>query len=120
MYNVEIYEKSNGKSELREFIEDLAEKSNKGNKDARNQLEKINFCVELLKREGFNLRHQTKYTKHISGQIWELRPGNNRVFYFYYDNGTFVLLHHFLKKSMKTPAREIQKAEREMKDYIKR
>ncbi|MGN0948008.1 MAG: type II toxin-antitoxin system RelE/ParE family toxin [Megasphaera sp.] len=35
--------------------------------------------------------------------IWELRPGNNRVFYFYYDESQYVLLHHFRKKSQETP-----------------
>lgn len=50
----------------------------------------------------------------------ELRPGGNRVFFFYFDHGTYVLLHHFQKKSQKTPRREILKAKSEMKDYISR
>lgn len=52
--------------------------------------------------------------------IWELRPGNNRVFYFFFENDTFVLLHHFRKKSQKTPKREIEKAKNERADYIAR
>ena len=34
------------------------------------------------------------------------------------ENGTYVLLHHFRKKTQKTPAREIKKAQAEMHDYI--
>ena len=59
-------------------------------------------------------------TKHLEDDIWELRPGNNRVFYFFFENDTFVLLHHFRKKSQKTPRREIEKAKNERIDYITR
>lgn len=56
--------------------------------------------------------------KQIDGDIWELRPGNNRVFYFFYDEGgRFVLLHHFMKKTKKTPKREIERAKSERDDY---
>lgn len=59
-------------------------------------------------------------TKHLEDGIWELRPGNNRVFYFFYENNTFVLLHQFRKKSQKTPKREIEKAKSERIDYLSR
>ena len=59
-------------------------------------------------------------TKHLEDGIWELRPGNNRVFYFFYENNTFVLLHQFRKKSQKTPKREIEKAKSERIDYFSR
>jgi phage-related protein len=35
-------------------------------------------------------------------------------------NGKFVLLHHFMKKTQKTPPREIEQAERELKDFVAR
>ncbi len=56
-------------------------------------------------------------TKHLDGEIWELRPLSNRILYAYYDNDTFVLLHHFVKKTQKTPKSEIEKAKREIEDY---
>ena len=56
--------------------------------------------------------------KHIEDDIWELRPGNSRVFYFFYgEDGKFVLLHHFKKKTQKTPRREIERAKAERDDY---
>jgi phage-related protein len=39
---------------------------------------------------------------------------------FFYYNGTYVLLHHYRKKSQKTPQKEINRAKSEMKDYISR
>lgn len=59
-------------------------------------------------------------TKHLDEDIWELRPGNNRVFYFYYKDNKFVLLHYFRKKSQKTPKREIDRAKAERDDYLAR
>lgn len=37
-------------------------------------------------------------TKHLDGEIWELRPLSNRILYAYFDNDTFIMLHHFVKK----------------------
>lgn len=56
----------------------------------------------------------------IEDDIGELRPGNNRIFYFYFKNDTFVLLHQFRKKTQKTPQREIEKAKSERDDWISR
>ena len=58
------------------------------------------------------------YIKHLDGEIWELRPQRNRVLFVAWLDGGFVLLHHFLKKSQKTPKREIDKAKREWQDLI--
>ena len=33
---------------------------------------------------------------------------------------TFIMLHHFVKKTQKTPKREIEKAKRELEDYLRR
>ncbi|WP_299802130.1 type II toxin-antitoxin system RelE/ParE family toxin [uncultured Ruminococcus sp.] len=72
--------------------------------------------IQLLQNNGTRLPNNI--TKHIEEDIWELRPGNNRVFYFYCCNDTFVLLHHFRKKTQKTPKREIEKAKSERDDYL--
>ena len=54
-------------------------------------------------------------------KIYELRPDNTRVFYFFMDaNKKYVLLHAFTKKTQKTPKDEIEKAIKEKKDYIRR
>nr|DAQ15373.1 MAG TPA: protein of unknown function DUF891 [Caudoviricetes sp.] len=116
MYKIEFYENQRGESEVWDFLETLRVKS-KTSKDARIQYKQILFYIDLLAKNGTNL--PVNITKHLEEDIWELRPGNNRVFYFYYDESQYVLLHHFRKKSQKTPKREITRAKAERDDYIR-
>ena len=85
-------------------------------KDARIQHKQASLYIELLQQNGTRLNENI--TKHLEDGIWELRPGNNRVFYFFFQDNTFVLLHQFRKKTQKTPKREIEKAKRESDDYL--
>lgn len=115
MFNVEFYETQDGKSQIWEFLEDLRIKA-ATSKDARIQHKQASLYIELLQQNGTRLNENI--TKHLEDGIWELRPGNNRVFYFFYQDNTFVLLHQFRKKTQKTPKREIEKAKRERDDYL--
>ena len=115
MYNVEFYETKDGKSQIWEFLEDLRIKA-ATSKDARIQHKQASLYIELLQQNGTRLNENI--TKHLEDGIWELRPGNNRVFYFFFQDNTFVLLHQFRKKTQKTPKREIEKAKRERDDYL--
>jgi len=116
-FEVTFYESSNGENPVWDFLEGLRLKM-ESSKDARIQFKQVNMYIELLAQNGTNLNENI--TKHLEEDIWELRPGNNRVFYFYVQNNTFVLLHQFRKKSQKTPRREIDKAKRERDDYLSR
>lgn len=42
------------------------------------------------------------------------------LFVAWQENGGFVLLHQFMKKTQKTPTCEIEKAKREYNDLLKR
>ena len=117
MFQVEFYEDASGHSDVREFLEELRQQIAK-NKDARIQYQQLVMYIELLQRHGTQLSNNI--VKLITDDIWELRPGNNRVFFFYFRNDTYVLLHHFRKKSQQTPAREIRRAQNERDDYIAR
>ena len=55
----------------------------------------------------------------VKAFIKELRE-SDRILYAYVKDNTFVLLHHFQKKTQKTPAAEIEKAKRELEDYKRR
>ena len=79
MYTVEFYENSKGKSEIWEFLEKLRIKA-ATNKDARIQYKQVTLYIQLLADNGTRLNENI--TKHIDEDIWELRPGNNRVLYF--------------------------------------
>lgn len=116
MHIIEFYKDKNGSCEIVDFLEKLRIKSTKS-KDARIQYNQIVFYIDMLSKNGTNL--PLNITKHIDEDIWELRPGNNRVFYFYYKNNTYVLLHYFRKKSQKTPKREIDRAKANRDEYIK-
>ena len=115
MYNVEFYETQDGKSQIWEFLEELRIKA-ATSKDARIQHKQASLYIELLQQNGTRLNENI--TKHLEDGIWELRPGNNRVFYFFFQDNTFVLLHQFRKKTQKTPKREIENAKRERDDYL--
>lgn len=115
-YNIIFYERENGKSDVWNFLEALRKKSSTS-KDARIQYKQIILYIELLRLNGTLLPENI--TKHIEDDIWELRPGNNRIF-FCYDSSSFVLLHSFRKKTQKTPRREIDKAKAEREDYLAR
>jgi phage-related protein len=117
MYTIEFYEKANGTSELWDFIEALRIKA-QTSKDARIQFKQISLYIQLLQDNGTHL--PDNITKHLAADIWELRPGANRVFYFYCKDDTFILLHHFRKKSQKTPRRELDRAKAERDDYLSR
>lgn len=117
MYRIEFYEQEDGKSELWEFLEEMRIKSD-FSKDARIQYKQMVLYIQLLSEKG--MRMPDNITKHIEDGIWELRPGNNRVFYFFFEKDTFVLLHHFRKKSQKTPKREIDRAKSEREHYLQR
>ena len=117
MYNVDFYQTSSGHSDVYEFLEDLRTKAH-SSKDARIQYKQVARYIQLLEDNETNL--PTDVVKYLGEDIWELRPGFNRVLFFYYDNGTYILLHHFRKQSQKTPRREIYQAISEMNDYIAR
>ena len=117
MYEIEFYETEDGKCPIWDFLEALRLKA-PTNKDARVQHKQASLYIELLQQNGTHMN--AEMTKHLDDGIWELRPGNNRVFYFFYQNDTYVLLHQFRKKSQKTPKREIEKAKTERNDYLRR
>lgn len=114
MYKIEFYQDAGGTSEVWDFLEELRKKS-ASSKDARIQFNQISMYIQLLQNNGTYLPENI--TKHIDEDIWELRPGNNRIFYFCIEKDGFVLLHHFRKKSQKTPRREIERAKAERNDY---
>ena len=78
--------------------------------------------ISLLQEKGTMLPKPV--CKHFSDKkhswLWELRPGGDRVLFFAWTGGAFVLLHAFKKKSQKTPDAELRRAEREYKDWIER
>ena len=117
MYDIDFYRTTDGYCDIESFLVNL-EQLALTNKDARIQYKQIAQYIQFLADHGTRLGENI--TKHLEGDIWELRPGNNRVLFFYFKDNTFVLLHHFRKKTQKTPKREIERAKSEMNDWISR
>ncbi|MDE7177820.1 MAG: type II toxin-antitoxin system RelE/ParE family toxin [Lachnospiraceae bacterium] len=117
MYEIEFYEDKNGKSEVVDFIRELNRKA-ATNKESRINFNKVVAYLDLL--EEFGTRIGEPVTKHLDGEIWELRPLRNRMLYAYYKDNKFIILHHFIKKTQKTPKREIEQAKKNLQDYLER
>ncbi|MBO6065247.1 MAG: type II toxin-antitoxin system RelE/ParE family toxin [Lachnospiraceae bacterium] len=114
MFTIEFYRTNTGFSDIEIFLETLLSRI-ETDKDARIQYRQIVRFIQLLEDHGTRLGEEI--TKHLEGDIWELRPGCNRVLFFYFERNTFVLLHHFRKTTQKTPRREIERAISEMRDW---
>jgi phage-related protein len=75
--------------------------------------------IGLLKAYGVRLG--MPHSRHLRGKVWELRIAagrkDYRILYAARVGQTFILLHAFAKKTAKTPARELEIAERRLADY---
>ena len=107
-FDIEFYYDANGESDVYNFLKEL-EKKAVSDKNARIQYRQVSLFIELLSKNGTNL--PDNITKHIEDEIWELKPGKNRVLYFFYKDNKYILLHHFVKKTQKTPKGEIDHAQ---------
>lgn len=115
MHKINFYKDKNGYEPVADYIEKLA---NKNDKSSRIKLNKIRDYIKILSEYG--IQAGEPYIKHLDGEIWELRPLRDRILFVGWVNGSYVLLHSFVKKTRKTPAREIKKAKQELADMIER
>jgi phage-related protein len=111
-WTVDFYKDASGEEPVRVFMDSLS----------LTVRAKITRVIEKLVEYGVLLKEP--FTKQIKGKIRELRvkdaQGNIRILYFTYTGRRFILLHGFIKKTDKTPERDIETAEKRMYDYIKR
>jgi len=106
MWQIHFYEDHRGKSPVLDFLNSLSPKDRA----------KANNVFRLL--EEFGTRLGMPHARRIEGRLWELRPGDNRLFYCLYTERKFVILHSFRKQSMKTPEKEIATALRRIKEVL--
>ena len=117
MHEIRFYRDPNGVQPAKEFLKNL---QNQNSKNARIQVKQIASYITLLQERGLSLNKNIIEKVNEKYNIWELRPGCNRVFFVAWIDGMFVLLHAFPKKTQKTPKREIDQAIREVKDLRER
>ena len=102
MWNIIFYEKEDGSIPVQAFLDALPAKHHaKALRD-----------IDILEKYGTSLTEP--HVKHIKGKLWELRIKSasdiSRIFYFVAVGNDIVLLHGFVKKTQKTPNREIETA----------
>ena len=111
-WEIELYTDRSGKEPVAAFLDDLPGATRA----------KVVKMFDRLAEYGVLL--DEPYTRQIRGKIRELRIKDNlgqiRVLWFTFTGRRFILLHGFLKKTDKTPEREIDLAEKRMKDFIER
>jgi phage-related protein len=115
-WKIKANEKESGEKPVEDFLRSLPGKHRA----------KAIWEIDLLSEYGTQLAEP--YCKAIRGSeyagIWELRikfaSDISRVFYFAPYHDTFVLLHGFIKKTDKTPKRELDTAKGHMNDYERR
>jgi len=79
---------------------------------------KVNNVLRLLEEFGTDLG--MPHARRIKGRLWELRPGDNRLFYFLQVEHQFIILHGYRKRSMKAPEKEIETALRRMQEFLEK
>ncbi|HBQ50929.1 TPA: type II toxin-antitoxin system RelE/ParE family toxin [Candidatus Daviesbacteria bacterium] len=76
---------------------------------------RVNRTVQFFKDKGFLL--DERYLKKLTKSIWELRPGRVRLL-FGVVNDEAVVVNGFIKKTQKTPKKEIDLALNRIKKYL--
>ena len=111
-FEVIFYSTPNGKEPAKEFLNSL---------DLKMRAKMVG-TISILQEFGTSVREP--YSKHIGDGIFELRAkvGSDisRVMYFFYLGGKIILTNGFIKKTQKTPEKEIDLAKRYRDDYVKR
>ena len=109
---IKFYKDPTGLVPVREFLDSLDIKMR----------QKMLRSIQALQDMGISLR--MPLSESLEDGIFELRAkvGTNisRVMYFFVIGNRAVLTHGFIKKTQKTPPREIERAKNIRDDYMKR
>ena len=115
MYRIVFYKDERGRSEIKEYLDELQSKKDK---DSRIKVNKIIAYINELSKNGIKMGDT--YIKHLHKYIWELRPLRDRILFAFVRNNIIVLLTIFMKKTQKTPRSEIERAEKTLKKFLER
>jgi len=110
---VNFYKSRSGKSPINDFLDSLSGK----------QLQKITWVLEII--EELQIVPKQYFKKLVNtDDIWEVRViSSSNIFRLlgFFDGGNLVILTNgFVKKTQKTPKKEIMLAEKRKKDYLER
>ena len=117
MFELVFYEDGKGYSSIVELLDKLKQESSY-DKNARISRNKILAYMQKLASQGTLIG--MPFVRKLGGRLWELRPGNYRIFFFLWKNNMIVLLHYYIKKSKRTPVRELLTAQNNISSLLKR
>jgi phage-related protein len=82
---------------------------------------RFNRISAMIEKNGISQVHEP-YVKHLQGALWEMRmrgrSGISRALYMTVIGQRVVVLRIFIKKTEKTPAREIELALKRAKEIV--
>lgn len=109
-WKVIYYRTASGREPVVEFIKALSSR--------RNQ-EKIVWTITLLEKYGLQLG--IPYLKKLRGtkNFWELKVNKYRIFLSPIFEKNFLLIHAIIKKTAKTPKRDLKLIKKRLKDFIR-
>lgn len=85
------------------------------NRLSRPERARVARVVGLFSEKGFSLSEI--YLKKLTKLIWELRAGNVRLLFGVVESEA-IIINIFLKKTAKTPLKEIDLANRRLMEYL--
>lgn len=95
----------NGSCPYEEYVQEVFASGRK------NDAAKIRVYVDRLGAEGSQRLVEMRWAEKMN-DVWQLRPGHHRIFYFWDSRGrTYVLLNGYEKKTRRTPPTELTRAE---------
>lgn len=104
------YKSDSGRIPVKSFIDSLASRTQ----------QKFFAVIGMLENIGKSLPEP--HTKHLGNGIYELRfkgqEGHVRILHFFYEGNKIILTNGFIKKTNKTPKKEITLAEQRRKQYL--
>ena len=113
MKKINFYTTVDGKCPIAEFLDSLNGK----------QAQKVAWVLQVIEELDVV---PTSYLKKLvnTNNIWEIRVQNSgnifRLLGFFEGDNLIILNHGFVKKTQKTPSKEIKIAEKRRKDYLLR
>jgi len=113
MREIHFYRTISGSCPVEEFFDKLSDK----------QVEKVLWVLRIIRDIDFVPKEYFKKLVNTD-DIWEVRvkSGSNifRILGFFYKSNTIILTNGFIKKTQKTPLKEIKLAQDRKRDYLER
>lgn len=107
---IHFYETASGRSPVEDFISDLP------------KTDQARFAEVIVGIEAHGLEYSRVQFKPMHGKLWEIKfssqGGGYRVAYVMVSGNEMVWLHAFKKKTQKTPQKDLDLAEKRMKEVL--